>query len=98
MSILNYGVINVALILGIAIVVSFLATILPVFFAARKSPSRASARFDEKTADVSSVDAPESFRSRERLFMLGRGTTKNVKKRRIFQQISNFHKKFIFIS
>lgn len=38
MSILNYGVINVALILGIAIVVSFLATILPVFFAARKSP------------------------------------------------------------
>ena len=38
MSILNYGVINVALIFGIAIVVSFLATILPVFFAARKSP------------------------------------------------------------
>ena len=38
LNVLDFGLINIALIFGIAIVVSFLATILPVFFAARKSP------------------------------------------------------------
>ncbi len=38
MSVLNFGLPQVGLIFGISIVISFIATILPVFFAARKSP------------------------------------------------------------
>lgn len=38
LSVLNFGLPQVGLIFGISIVISFIATILPVFFAARKSP------------------------------------------------------------
>ncbi len=38
LSVLNFGLPPVGLIFGISIVISFIATILPVFFAARKSP------------------------------------------------------------
>ena len=38
MQLLNFGPINVALIFGVSIFVSVLATFLPVFFAAKKSP------------------------------------------------------------
>ena len=41
MSLLHFGVLNIGLIFGVAIFVSVIATFLPVFFAARKSPVEA---------------------------------------------------------
>ncbi len=38
LSVLNYGPVQILLILGISVVVAFVATILPVFFAAKKPP------------------------------------------------------------
>ena len=38
MSLLNFGPINIALIFGVSIFVSLIATFLPVYFAAKKSP------------------------------------------------------------
>ena len=38
MQLLNFNIINVALILGVSLVISIIATFFPVYFAARKSP------------------------------------------------------------
>lgn len=38
-TVLNYGIIEVLLILGVSVVVAVIATILPVYLAAKKPPS-----------------------------------------------------------
>ena len=41
MKLLNFGLINIGLVLGISLFVSVIATFFPVFFAAKKSPVEA---------------------------------------------------------